>query len=123
MTDYETMVIVDAMISEEAISKELSAIETILKEKGEIKRIDNWGKRKMAYEINKKSHGHYTVFFYQASTDVVETLEKDFRINENILRWITLADQPMSDVPRDDDDSDLALDAVVSKSRISEEEE
>ena len=122
MTDYETMVIVDAMISEDAISKELSAIETILKGKGEIKRIDNWGKRKMAYEINKKSHGHYTVFFYKAESDIVETLEKDFRINENILRWITLADQPMSEVPRDDDGEDAISDAPV-RSRRSEEEE
>jgi small subunit ribosomal protein S6 len=110
MKQYETMVIVDAMISEEAIRQELGVIRGKIEATGNIVRVDDWGKRKMAYSIKKKSHGHYCVFYYEAETSVVETLEKDFRINENILRWLTLADHPMTeyaygDLPDDGEDA------------------
>lgn len=95
MTRYETALIVDAMISEDAIAAELSRIEETIKESGEIIKIDTWGKRKMAYDIRKKSHGYYCFFYYTSAPTVVEELEKNFRINENILRWMTLADQPL----------------------------
>ncbi len=98
MRTYETMVIVDAMISDEAIAAELKVIEDKIKAKGEIVRRDDWGKRKMAYAIQKKTHGYYAIFYYTASGDVVAELENGFKINDNMLRWMTLADYPMSDV-------------------------
>jgi len=98
MRTYETMVIVDAMISDEAIAAELKVIEDKIKAKGEIVRRDDWGKRKMAYLINKKSHGYYAIFYYTASPEVIAELENGFKINDNMLRWMTLVDYPMSDV-------------------------
>lgn len=95
MRQYETALIVDAMISEDAIAAELSRVEETIKAAGEIIKIDTWGKRKMAYDIRKKSHGYYAFFYYKAEAHVIEELEKNFRINENILRWMSLADHPM----------------------------
>jgi small subunit ribosomal protein S6 len=98
MNQYETMVIVDAMISDDAINKEIEAISaTITADGGEISRLDDWGKRKMAYPIKKKSHGYYSVFYYTANAEVPNLLEKNFRINENVLRWLTLKDHPVSE--------------------------
>ncbi len=98
MRTYETMVIVDAMISDEAIAAELKVIEEKIKAKGEIVRRDDWGKRKMAYLINKKSHGYYAIFYYSAAPEVVAELETGFKINDNMLRWMTLVDYPMTEV-------------------------
>lgn len=95
MRQYETALIIDAMISEDAIAAELSRVEETIKASGEIIKIDTWGKRKMAYDIRKKSHGYYAFFYYTAEANVIEDLEKNFRINENILRWMSLADHPM----------------------------
>ncbi len=114
MKTYETMVIVDAMISDEAIAAELKVIEDKIKAKGEIVRRDDWGKRKMAYLINKKSHGYYAIFYYTAAAEVVVDLESGFKINDNVLRWLTLADYPMSDVVYTQDSNtngdDIAMD-------------
>jgi small subunit ribosomal protein S6 len=98
MKQYETMVIVDAMISDDAIQQELNAIQQKIETQGEILRIDDWGKRKMAYAINKKTHGHYAVFYFKAAPTIVKELESAFRLNESVLRWLTLVDQPMTEV-------------------------
>jgi small subunit ribosomal protein S6 len=97
MSHYETMIIVDAMISEDAIEREIKKIEARIEAQGQIIKTDIWGKRKLAYDIRKKSHGFYAVIYYNAPTTIIAELERDFRINENILRWITLADQPLPD--------------------------
>jgi|TARA_B110000483_G_scaffold242024_1_gene326559 small subunit ribosomal protein S6 len=95
MRQYETAVIVDAMISEDAIAAELKRVEETINEAGEIIKIDTWGKRKMAYDIRKKSHGFYAYFYYKGESSIIEELEKNFRINENVLRWMTLVDHPL----------------------------
>lgn len=97
MKNYETMVIVDAMISDEAIAEEIQLIQGKIESAGEVVRRDDWGKRKMAFRINKKTHGYYAVFYYKSAPSLVEQIEKDFRFNGNILRWLTLADHPISD--------------------------
>ena len=111
MRQYETMVIIDAMISDEAIQHELKKIETKILAGGEIVRRDDWGKRKMAYDINKKSHGYVAIIWHKSGPTIVADLERDFRINENVLRWMSIADHPLpSEVPviieKESDDND-----------------
>ena len=89
------MVIIDSMVTDQVIQDELQAIESTITASGEIVKVDKWGKRKMAYEIDKKSHGFYAVFYYNSEAEVVDKLERGFRINDNVIRWITIADQPM----------------------------
>lgn len=98
MRQYETMIIIDAMISDEAIDAEVQSIASIISAGGEILRRDDWGKRKMAYSINKKTHGYYVIFYYKADVAVVASLEAAFKHNENLLRWMTLVDYPMTDI-------------------------
>lgn len=122
MKQYETMVIVDAMISDDAINNELEKIQQTIKNgEGEILRVDNWGKRKMAYSISKKTHGNYTVIYYNANEKTPLKLEKDFRINENILRWITLAEQPMAEeFVNEDEVVEEATSPVKVKTEVAE---
>ena len=96
MQNYETMVILDAMITEEAVEREIKKIEAVIEANGTVTSIDRQGKRKLAYEIRRKTYGVYVVFYYNSLETVNSLLEKDFRINENVLRWITLADQPLA---------------------------
>ena len=97
MQNYETMVIVDAMITEDAVEREIAKIESVITSNGTMIKVDRWGKRKLAYEINKKTHGVYVVFYYEADAakNVNDLMEQDFRINDNVLRWLTLSDQPL----------------------------
>jgi len=97
--DYETMVVIDAMISDEAIDAEILSVEKkIESHSGEIKRCDKWGKRKLAYTIRKQTHGFYVIFYYKADSAIVSDLERGFNINTNILRFLTLADYPLTEI-------------------------
>lgn len=94
-TVYETMVIIDAMIPDEAIESEFDAIKKQIEQKGNLIRFDKWGRRKIAFKINGRSHAEYGVFYYNAPTSFPNELSRQFRINENILRWVTIKDNPV----------------------------
>ncbi len=98
MKQYETMVVLDAMLSDDVIASEVQSFADKITAAGEIVRRDDWGKRKLAYEINHKSHGYYVIFYYKAEASVIAELEHIFKLDENVLRWMTLADYPMTEV-------------------------
>ncbi|WP_297944265.1 30S ribosomal protein S6 [uncultured Fibrobacter sp.] len=102
MRQYETMVIIDAMISDDAINAEVENIGAMITNGGgEILRRDDWGKRKLAYSIKKRQHGYYVIFYYKAEASVVASMEAALKLNDNALRWMTLADYPMSEIVYD----------------------
>lgn len=101
MRQYETMVIIDAMISDDAIQAEIQKVNDLIVKAGEVVRRDDWGKRKMAYQIKKKTHGFYVIFYYKAETSVVAEIDRVLKHDENVLRWMTLVDYPMSEIVYD----------------------
>ena len=83
MRQYETMVIIDAMISDDAIKAEIETIAAnITKGNGEILRRDDWGKRKLAYTIKKRQHGFYVIFYYKAEAATVASVEAASRLTQ-----------------------------------------
>jgi small subunit ribosomal protein S6 len=98
---YETVIVVDAMIPDEAIASEFDAVAKLIETQGKMVKVDRWGKRKLAYTIRKRTHGEYAVFYYEAGSGALAAeIEKRLRINENVLRWLTIADNPIG-VPAD----------------------
>lgn len=98
---YETVIVVDAMIPDESIASEFDAINKLIESQGKMVKLDRWGKRKLAYPIRKRTHGEYAVFYYESESGGLSAeLDKRLRINENILRWLTVADNPVG-VPAD----------------------
>jgi small subunit ribosomal protein S6 len=97
---YETVVVVDAMIPDESIASEFDAIAKLIETQGKLVKLDRWGKRRLAYSIRKRTHAEYAVFYYESAAALPAELEKRFRINENILRFLTIADNPVG-VPAD----------------------
>lgn len=88
---YETTFIIDAHLSTEDIEQNISKTAGIIeKNKGKIELIDRWGKRRLAYEIGKKQYGYYVYIRFEAEGTVVEALEKDFKLDDNILRYLVL---------------------------------
>src|SRR3990172_8578348 len=77
---YETVLVVDAMIPEESIASEFDAVSKLIETQGKIVRMDRWGKRKLAYPIRKRSHGEYAVIYYEAEKTLPAELEKRLRI-------------------------------------------
>lgn len=88
---YETTFILDAHFSNEEIEKAVSKYTDLIgKHKGHVKLIDRWGKRRLAYEVNKKQYGYYIYIRFEAEGTVVGALEKDFKLDDDILRYLVL---------------------------------
>lgn len=87
MRPYEVMVILDPETDERSVQPTLEQFLTVItKGGGTVDNLDIWGRRRLAYEIQKKSEGIYAVITMQANPVDVKELDRQFSINESIMR-------------------------------------
>ena len=67
-----------------------SFVQLIADQGGEVKKRENWGLRNLAYRMNKNRKGHYVLFNIEAPAAAIAELERTMRINEDVLRYLTL---------------------------------
>jgi small subunit ribosomal protein S6 len=91
MHKYELGIILHPHLEEEAIKAEHDLIlELIGRFGGVVDKIDNWGKRKLAYEIQKVTEGHYCFIYIDAPPELPKELEERLRIRENLMRFMLI---------------------------------
>ncbi|VAY87494.1 SSU ribosomal protein S6p [hydrothermal vent metagenome] len=96
---YETMFIVKTTLTEEEIKAQIKLVqETIEKNGGEVAGTNDMGSRKLAYEIKKNKRGYYTIYYFTAPTEAILEIERNYRINENILRFIFIKSETKKDI-------------------------
>jgi small subunit ribosomal protein S6 len=90
MNQYETVFILTPVLSDEQMKEAVAKFKDILKNEGsEIINEENWGLKKLAYPIQKKSTGFYQLIEFNANPDVVDKLEVNFRRDERVIRFLT----------------------------------
>lgn len=88
---YESAVIINAALEEDQIQSIISRIkELISSNDGEITDIEDWGRKRLAYMIRKSKIGYYIIFQFNAYPQIISTLEKFYKLDENILRYLTI---------------------------------
>lgn len=91
MGKYETIMILSPDLLDQQISDLISPLEQSIKEtNGNLIQTDQWGKRKLAYPVKKYDEGFYILFFYEAGGDTVKELERRMRMNENVIKFLTV---------------------------------
>lgn len=91
MKHYETMFIIKPTLVEEEIRQKIDFYkDAITKNGGQIETTLDMGMRNLAYEINKNKRGYYFVIYFQAEPKSILELERLYRINEDILRFIVI---------------------------------
>ena len=84
---YEVMVILDPNLEERTIAPSLDAFLSVVKsDGGSVENVDIWGKRRMAYEIDKHAEGIYAVIDLSARPAAVQELDRQLNLNESVLR-------------------------------------
>jgi small subunit ribosomal protein S6 len=87
MRHYEVMVILDPTLEERTIAPSLDAFLSVVKnDGGTVEKVDVWGRRRMAYEINKHAEGIYAIVDLQANPAAVQELDRQLNLNESVLR-------------------------------------
>lgn len=91
MRRYETTYILRPNLGEEQFSEIIERTNNIVKnDGGAIINLERWGNKKLAYEIKKESFGHYIYFDYAALGSSVHEMERIFRIDDRVLRFLTV---------------------------------
>jgi len=88
---YEVMYIVDPDTADEKIGKLNEAVDSLIKKQGgNVVRMDDIGRKRMAYQIQKKQEGYYVLFEIEGSGQEIAELERRMRVNDMIIRYITV---------------------------------
>jgi small subunit ribosomal protein S6 len=91
MREFETTFIVQPEISDEACAELCARLDGLLEKHGAHRvMLDDWGKRKLAYEIQKFQKGHYFVLYYLDGGKAVPEIERTLRLEEAVLRFLTV---------------------------------
>lgn len=90
MNRYELTYIIDTALEEEARKELIEKVSALIAQNGgEVEKIDEtWGKRRLAYPINFKNEGYYVLMQFSAKPEFPRELERNFQINENIMRYL-----------------------------------
>ncbi|MDP9219654.1 MAG: 30S ribosomal protein S6 [Actinomycetota bacterium] len=87
MREYELMVILDPELEERTVAPSLDRFLNVVRQGGgSVENVDIWGRRRLAYDINKKSEGIYAVVNMTATPDVAKELDRQLGLNESVLR-------------------------------------
>jgi small subunit ribosomal protein S6 len=87
MRQYELMVILDPELEERTVAPSLDQFLNVVRQGGgTVEKVDIWGRRRLAYEIDKKTEGIYAVVDLQAEPDTVKELDRQLNLNEAVLR-------------------------------------
>ena len=91
MNKYEITVIVKPNLEEEAMNAEFAFVEELIERfGGTVEKVDDWGKRRLAYEIQKLNEGYYRFFTISAEADLPAEVESRIRLRENVLRYLII---------------------------------
>ena len=94
MNKYELAVVVNAKIEDDARAAVIEKVQAyITRFGGQISNVDEWGKRKLAYEIQKMREGYYYFIHFEAETTAPAEIEARLRIMDNVIRFLCVREE------------------------------
>jgi small subunit ribosomal protein S6 len=122
MKRYETIVIIDPDLSKEAEAPVFERVNDLIPQyEGFLIETDDWGTKKLAYEIKKKSRGHYVRFDFCGDGALIQEMERFFRIDDKVLKFMTVLLDKAADL--DAIKADLAEKEAAEKQSAAEADE
>lgn len=88
MNKYEGVLVFKPDLSDEERNSELDRLKGIIEQQGTISEVDEWGKRKLAYEINYITEGYYVVIQFDAEPQHIREIERRCRIADSVIRYM-----------------------------------
>lgn len=91
MNIYETIIIFDASLTDEATESSIQRVKDLITaEGGEVLKTDPWGRRRMTYEINKHQRGYYVLFLFKAPPATIKKMEDFFKVHDPVVKTMTV---------------------------------
>ena len=90
MNKYESIIIINPSIEEEAMKAIISKYTDLINSEGSVEIVTEMGKKKLAYEIQKNKEAYYVVFNFESKPELIAELERQYRIDDKILKFIVV---------------------------------
>jgi small subunit ribosomal protein S6 len=102
MANYESVLIARQDLGASQVNSIVEDLSSVIKkEGGEVVRVDNWGLKNLAYRIKKNRKGHYVILNIAAPASAIAEYERVMRVNEDIIRYMTIKVEEFSSVTSD----------------------
>lgn len=90
MNKYESVIIINPNVSEEEIKALIERFTALINTDGKVEKVDELGKKKLAYEVAKNKEGYYAVIDFEANPSLIAELERNYRITDEIIKFIVI---------------------------------
>lgn len=90
MNNYEAVLIFSPVLADETRNQQVETFKEIINQAGEVTSIDDWGKKKLAYEIKDHKDGYYYIVDFKAEADHIKEFERRMRISDSIIRYMVI---------------------------------
>ena len=90
MNKYESVIIINPSVDEQGIKSLIAKFTDLINSNGKLEKVEELGKKKLAYEIKKNSEGYYIVFNFEANPDLIAELERVYRITDEVIKFIVV---------------------------------
>ena len=90
MNNYETIIIINYNLDEAATKATIEKVTNLIGEHGSVASTEEWGKKRLAYPINKQSEGYYTLINFSSDPSFIDELERVYNITDEIIKHIVV---------------------------------
>ncbi len=90
MNKYESVIIINPTVDEEGMKALVSKFTDLINNDGKVEEVEELGKRTLAYPVKKFEEGFYTVFHFDANPSLITELERNYRITDEIIKFMTI---------------------------------
>ena len=90
MNKYESVVIINPSVEEDKVKELSQKFTDIINNDGKVEKIEELGKKKLAYEVKKNKEGYYVVINFEANPNLIAELERNYRIIDEVIKFITI---------------------------------
>ena len=115
MNVYETVIVTSAKLGEEGSAELVNRFKALIEEHGTVEGVDDWGKRRFAYPIQKQTEGYYTLINFQSSPEFTAELDRRYQITDGILRTIIIKRDPRHVKAQKTEEKNIDVEAIAAE--------
>ena len=97
---YETVFILSTSLGDDGITATIDKFKSLIEAHGTIDSVDDWGKRRLAYPINKQNEGHYTLISFTSSPEFTAELDRIYKITDGVIRSLIVRKEAKKEKPQ-----------------------
>ena len=90
MNKYESVIIINPSVDDDKLKDLEKRFTDLINKDGKLEKVDELGKKKLAYEIRKNKEGIYVVLYFEANPTLIAELERNYRITDEVIKFIVV---------------------------------